>query len=96
MAHLYKVSEWQGTSGKWYCNDVADLAGPSAKWYTPARMLGISLCDYVLLLKNEFKVSSMKYNPDTDVLIFSWDKQADCHKYVLWINKMARKANFMC
>jgi hypothetical protein len=38
----------------------------------------------------------MKYNPDTDVLIFSWDKQADCHKYVLWINKMARKANFMC
>ena len=60
MAHLYKVSEWQGASGKWYCNDVADLAGPSAKWYTPARMLGISLCDYVLLLKNEFKVSSMK------------------------------------
>ena len=96
MAHVYKVSQWQGASGRWYCNDVADLAGPSAKWYTPARMLGISLCDYVLLLKDKFNASGFKYNEEKDVLIFSWEKESDAHRYLLWINKMARKANFMC
>ena len=24
--HLYRASEWQGSSGVWYCNDVEDLA----------------------------------------------------------------------
>ena len=96
MAHLYKVSQWQGGSGKWYCNDITDLAGPSAKWWMPARMLGISLCDYILLLKNQFKVSEMIYNEERDVLIFSWDNQTDCHKYVLYINRESRKRNFTC
>ena len=96
MAHLYKVSQWQGGSGKWYCNDVTDLAGPSAKWWMPARMLGISLCDYILLLKNRFNADIILYNEENDVLIFSWKKETDCHKYVLWINAESRKRKFIC
>ena len=95
MAHLYKTTEWQGGSGKWYCNDVADLTGPSAKWWTPARMLNMSLTDYILMLKNDFNAIIAGYCSDTDVLLFHWDKYSDCHKYVLFINKESRKRNFM-
>ena len=95
MAHLYKVSEWQGGSGKWYCNDVTDLAGVSGKWWIPARMLGIPLTDYILLLKEKFNVTIVEYYKPTDVLIFHWDKYSECHKYVLWINAEARKRKYM-
>ena len=95
MAHLYKTTIWQGSSGRWYCNDVTDLAGPSAKWWVPARMLGMKLTDYILLLKDSFNANIHEYNADTDVLIFSWDNQSDANKYKLWINSKAKKANFM-
>ena len=94
MTHLYKSSEWQGSSGKWYCNDVSDLAGISGKWWVPARLLNISLTDYILLLKEKFNATIELYNEDTDVLIFYWDKYSDCHRYMLWINAEARKKKF--
>ena len=56
MAHLYKTQEWKSSSGKWYCNDTTELAGMASKWWAPARILGISLTDYVLLLKNKYRV----------------------------------------
>lgn len=95
MAHLYKVTEWEGGSGRWYVNDVADLAGPSAKWWTPARMLNMSLTDYIIMLKDQFNATIVSYNRDTDALIFYWDTYVAAHKYVLWINKIARQQNFM-
>lgn len=95
MAHIYECSEWQSASGRWYCNDTKDLAGISGKWWVPARMLGLSLEDFILLLKNEFKVSNMTYCKETDCLVFYWEKYADCHKYKLFINKMAKRGNFM-
>jgi hypothetical protein len=95
MAHLLKYQEWAGSSGQWYCNDVTDLTGLSAKWWAPARILNISLTDFVLLLKKEYHANIVKYNPETDVLIYSWDEQQDAHKFVLFINRMARQANFI-
>ena len=94
MAHLYKTQEWQSPSGKWYCNDTTELAGMASKWWVPARILGISLTDYVLLLKNKYNATIVKYNLEKDILIFYWDKQVDCHKYVLAINAEARKKVF--
>ena len=95
MAHLYKTSTWQGSSGKWYCNDITDLSGCSAKWWVPARILGMKLSDYILLLKDIFNANICKYNSNTDVLLFFWDNQSDANKYKLWINDKAKKANFM-
>lgn len=95
MAHLYEVSEWQSHTGRWHCNDVKDLAGISGKWWVPARMLGISLVDFILLLKDEFKADIESYYEPNDVLLFSWKNQSDCHRYVLWINSMARKGNYI-
>ena len=94
MAHLYKAQEWQSPSGKWYCNDTTELAGIASKWWVPGRILGISLTDYVLLLKNKYNATIVKYNLEKDILIFYWDKQVDCNKYVLAINAAARKKVF--
>lgn len=94
MTHLYKCTEWQGSSGLWYCNDIEDLGNGSGRWWIPARMLGLSLDKYVEMLIKDFKVDNIKYNEERDVLIFSWRKQADMRKYKNWINAAARKANF--
>ena len=94
MAHIYEASEWE-SGGKWYCNDTKDLAGISGKWWVPARMLGLSLEEYILLLKDEYKVSRMSYYIPTDCLIFSWDNYNDCHKFKLFINREARKRKYI-
>lgn len=94
MAHLYHVEQWESPSGRFLCNDVKDLGGISGKWWVPARMLGLSLTDYILLLKDNFNADIESYYEPTDVLLFSWKKKEDCHKYVLYINSIARKKNF--
>jgi hypothetical protein len=58
MAHQYKVSKWKSGSDHWYCNDVTKLSEISAKWWIPARLLNISLTDYILLLKNRIMLLS--------------------------------------
>ena len=95
MAHLYKVCEWQGGSGHWYVNDVTDLARPSAKWWAPARMLNMSLTDYVIMLKDKFNATIGGYYSSTDVLVFYWNNYNDAHKYVLWVNKIARQKKYV-
>jgi hypothetical protein len=94
MSHIYKVEEWKSGSGYWHCNDVQDLAGIAGKWWVPARILGISLTDYILLLKNEYKATIKGYNPQSDYLSFYWENYSDMHRYVLFINKEARKKQF--
>lgn len=97
MSHLYKVSEWcSSSSGVWYCNDIEDLAGISSRWWTPARMLNMPLDEYVTMLIKEFKVDNISYNPEANVLVFSWKSREACRKYKNWINKKARECNFMC
>ena len=95
--HLYRVSEWYSSgSGVWYCNDIEDLAGISSRWWTPARMLNMPLDEYVTMLIKEFKVDNISYNPEANVLVFSWKSREACRKYKNWINKKARECNFMC
>ena len=96
MAHLYETSIWQGGSDLWYVNDVKDLAGVSGKWWVPCRILGIAPVDYVKILIDEFKVAKISFNAEKNFLYFAWEKEADARRYKNWINKMARKANFIC
>lgn len=87
----YKASQWQGGSGRWYVDCVDDLGGKSGLWWVPCRILGISPCDFVLLLKDKFNASHFSYR--NDVLIYSWDKDqyADAHRWLLYLNKIARE-----
>ncbi len=93
MAHIYKCSVWQSTSGKWHCNDIEDLANGSGYWWIPCRILGMAPTDFILLLKDNFNASNFSYDTKSNVLLYSWEKQEDAKKYCNWINKMARKAN---
>lgn len=95
MAHLYKTVEWQGTSGRWYVNDVIDLTSLASKWWAPVRLLKLSPVDYVLMLKNNFNASGFRYKKETNVLIFSFSSQEDARKYKNFINKKARESNFV-
>lgn len=79
--HLYKTTEWQDEIGEWHCNDVSDLAGVSSRWWTPARMLGMPLDEYVTMLIKEFRPDKIWYSYTYNVLGFSWDNRDDCRKY---------------
>lgn len=88
---ILTYKEWQSLSGRWYCNDTTKLP----KWWVPARMLNISVEEYIILLYKTFHARIDKYIPETDELIFSWDNQKDCHNFVLYINKQAKQKNFL-
>lgn len=93
MSHLLKLTEWESPTG-WHCNDVSDLANGSGNWWNVPRMLNIELTDYVLLLKNKFNAINFTYNTKSNVLSWLWKDYTDCHKFVLFINKEARKHKF--
>lgn len=94
MKHLYKMSEWQSPTGKWYCNDIEDLSGIAGLWWIPARLLNIPLVDFVSMLVYEYN-AMVSYNIERDVLIYSWDKQSEMRRFKNYINKKARETNFM-
>ena len=89
----YKASEFQ-SGNKWYVADVSDLANDSAAWWIPARLLNLSLEDYVLMLKETYNANIDKFYPDANngksLLIFSWNNYNDAHKYLLYINRVSR------
>ena len=97
MAQLYKVSEWQ--SGRnWYVANTSDLANDSNSWWIPARFLNLSLEDYILKLVNEYNVIIDGFYPDMkegrSVLLYHWDNYNDAHRFLLWINRMARNGKW--
>jgi len=91
--HLFKMAEWQGSSGNWYCADTSDLEHDSGVWFLPARMLGISPADFLSKVINEYKPDSI-YSNREGFVCFSWLKQSDMRRYKNWINKEARNRNF--
>lgn len=95
MAHLLVYKEWQSPTGYWYCNDVSDLAGISGQWWVPARMLEMSPCDYLKWLIENYKPDKIHF--DGKNVFYSWSKEHYmlCHKFLLDINREARKRNFI-
>lgn len=93
MKHLIKYADFQSGSGRWYTNDPF-LKGDVGEWWLPARLLNISLEDFILKIKNDFKADRIVYCKETDCLVYSWTNYNDCHKFTLWINRMARNGNW--
>lgn len=94
MAHQLKLTEWQSGSDRWYCADVTNAKKGSADWWHGARVLNISPVEFVQLLVDKFHVNHMDYNRAKNVLLYSWDKKEDCHKFVLYINRLAKERNY--
>lgn len=93
MSHLLKYTEWESVSG-WHTGDVSDLAHNSNAWYLPARMLGLPLTDYILLLINDFHAIDFFFDKDKGLLFWHWKNYNDCHRWTLFINKKAREKKF--
>ena len=93
--HLYQLSCW-GSTGRWYVNDVKNLAGRSAKWYVPMRILNLSIEDYINLLIGTFHAKGLYYYAPTDYLSFYFLNEKDAKAFCSYVNKFARYNNYYC
>ena len=89
--HLYKMTTWESVSGRWFVNDVTNLSGRSAKWYTPMRILSLSVEEYINLLINSFGAKGLQYYPSTDFLTFYFDTEKEAKSFCSYINKIAKQ-----
>lgn len=94
--HLYNMTYWEAAGGKWRVNDVKNLSGRSAKWYTPMRILELSVEEYVYLLMNTFHAKGIRYYDSTDYLAFYFTTVSDARKFCAYVNKKARYSNYCC
>lgn len=98
---VFKITEWQSPTGRWNAVCTDNLAAGSACWWVPARILGISLTDYIRLLINEYHaiIDGWHDYGDKDkrnsFLSFHFDTYAEAHKYALTINLAARHKQYM-
>lgn len=92
MAHLYRAEEWECLD-RWYVNDTDCVDSRAPYWWVPARILDLSLVDYVSLLKDKFNAGNFSF--DKNILLFSFKSQADARAYKNYINAAARKRNFI-
>ena len=93
--HLYQMTCWESV-GRWHVNDVKNFGGCSAKWYTPMRILGISVEEYINLLLNTFHAEGLCYYAPTDYLDFYFSKEKDAKAFCSYVNKIARCNNYYC
>lgn len=97
MSHVLKMSEWK-QGNEWYVADTSDLANDSSAWWYPARMLNISLEEYIILLIEKYHVTTIKWFPNSNngksLLIFAWENYNDAHQYLLDMNRIARNKNW--
>ena len=94
--HLFQLTSWMSSSGKWYVNDIKNLAGRSGKWYTPMRVLDLSIENYINLLLNKFNAKGLHYYASTDYLMFYFIKEKDAKDFCSYINKHAKQKNYYC
>lgn len=94
--HLYQMTCWQSPTGRWYVNDIKNLSGRSAKWYTPMRILNLSVEEYIDLLLNTFYAKGIHYYSSTDCLFFYFSKEKDAKAFCSYINKAARSKKYYC
>lgn len=92
--HQYQMTCWEN-AGAWHCNDVKNITGKSAKWYTPMRILNLSVEEYIKLLIT-FKAQNFYYYAPTDYLTFSFKTEAHAKAFCSYVNKVARKRNYKC
>jgi len=97
---VFKAVEWKDGINRWHVADTSDLANDSAAWWIPARILNLPLTDFILLLKNEYKADIDGWFPESNngksLLLISWSNEnySYAHKYLLYINRIARNKNW--
>lgn len=95
MATVYKVTEWQGggKDGYWYCEHTSSYPVGVEKWVCPSRILGITPADFIKFIMKEYNAEIFG-RADGSFVGWRWKNYADCHRYVLFINRKAREKGF--
>ena len=93
--HLYQMTCWENV-GRWYCNDIKNTTGRSAKWYTPMRILDLPVEEYISLLVNTFNAKKFYYCAHTNYLTFSFATEKEAKAFCSYVNKIARQKNYNC
>ena len=91
---IWQATEWQGSSGSWYCNCLDNLAGGYGAWFMPARILDITPAEFLTLLITEFKPDNISISEVGCFVTYSWKSQSAMRKWKNWINKQARERKF--
>lgn len=92
---VYKMVEWEGSSGMWYCNDTSNLVNGSGNWWNAARAWGLSPAAFIEMLIKDFQPDKISYSLDKNILIFGWKSQVKLRKYKNNLNRQARKVNYI-
>ena len=92
---LYHLDEWQSTGTKiWYCEHTSSYPQGVQKWVVPARILGLSVDDFLRMLIKDFKPDVITVKKDGSFVSWGWSKQSEMRKFKNFINSEARKKNF--
>lgn len=94
MATLYKLAEWQGSSGIWYCEHTGTFPDGVQKWVIPARLMEMSVDNFLEWLIEKFQPDYFNHNKDCSFCSWGWLDQQKMRKYKNTINKIAREKNF--
>ena len=92
---LFHLDEWQSTGTKiWYCEHTSSYPQGVQKWVVPARILGLSVDDFLRMLIKDFKPDVITVKEDGSFVSWGWSKQSEMRKFKNFINSEARKKNF--
>lgn len=92
---LFHLDEWQSTGTKiWYCEHTSSYPQGVQKWVVPARILGLSVDDFLRMLIKDFKPDVITVKKDGSFVSWGWSKQSEMRKFKNFINSEARKKNF--
>lgn len=72
------------------------MCGRSAKWYTPMRILNLTVEEYVHLLVDKFNAKALRYYAPTDFLTFGFETEKEAKAFCNYVNKEARRRNYNC
>ena len=91
---LYRLEEWQNTSGYWYCEHTSTHPPGIQKWILPARLLGMTADVFLQWLIDNYKPDYFFHSKSCDFVGWGWKDQTMMRKYKNFINKKAREINF--
>lgn len=92
---IFKLVEFQGNSGMWYCSDPSNFAGGSGNWWNAARAWNLSPAAFIEMLIKDFHPDNISYSLDKNVLVYSWKSQVDMRAYKNATNRQARLHNYI-
>ena len=89
---LFHLDEWQSTGTKiWYCEHTGSYPKNVQKWVVPARILGLSVDDFLKMLIKKFKPDHISYRKDGSFVSWGWNSQAEMRKFKNFINSLVIK-----